>query len=743
AAKQGWEACVSCGILWSELGKLHHQHQQRSVTFADVVAGKGSAGTPRSILKAGPQPAPGGVTHAASVLLPQFAKAKESNNQAKQQALLAICPELEEMWKTPPIKLAEEQLANAAQRLRQLQTQQGRIKAKVDQLVGETTVGAATAAQQEKQEGSNDDTDFPELGKQDLESLGPDGKREYEEASKAAAAAAATLKQAAAAGQNAEDAEERLRKLHTAVSNKWKKSTDGTVRPAGEQPAAAPAEKPSASAGNTEFTDPEAVNKHIEATTQFKVKVKVLMPIGPVGNHGTGASKPKSAVASVDRTLHVPFANVTHFGEKVRNYVQHTSLDVVGIAERHLLAGAAKNEAMKLQRQGSAFQKSSKDISVMMWRLQGATVAPICVYLDSGNRFENKNANKMFQLTRAMAVLWVELGDWNNTPEQLAKTKWLKAMGGELRIPTDCVLTCTSGKGRLINYPVLSIRAARLPMKIEALTRKIRIQKGPRRAQRDRERHANLHQDDDGIGLDPNANSEFDIHRHLLDTEYEKEVKAAATDDMWCQALHHHHNEPVESATKEVQAAWNYRRDPESAKVLGQHFGQWTRAAELSLGLLQGTDQKSAQQPGRVPHFEREKAAHQRGSEPFENAAKRKDANCWEAMAARVREWAVLHRCHSINNTMHTVISAIGRLDKQLANLRTKLDSRYDPRDFHKDGQVLRRIGTHLGFPPEQQQLTSTATNRSTTAPSTTEYDGILRLVTRTLSYQCHPTTDV
>eukprot|EP00959_Pyramimonas_sp_CCMP1952_P412820 8650473-Pyramimonas_sp.AAC.1 len=106
---------------------------------------------------------------------------------------------------------------------------------------------------------------------------------------------------------------------------------------------------------------------------------------------------------------------------------------------------------------------------------------------------------------------------------------------------------------------------------------------------------------------------------------------------MWYQALHQHHNEPVESATKAVQAAWSDRRDPERAEVLGQHFGQWTRAAELSLGSLQGTDQQAEQQRGGVPHFEKKKAIHQRGSEPFEYAAKRKEANCWEAMAVRLR----------------------------------------------------------------------------------------------------------
>ncbi|CAK0862976.1 unnamed protein product, partial [Prorocentrum cordatum] len=183
-------------------------------------------------------------------------KAKEDIYTTKQQALLAICPEFGALWTPPPATHAEGQLAAAAQKLRQLQTQQGKIKAQlvaaaqsqkelprrlsenveqrlaaqaeVDSLVGETIAGAATPSDQEK---PREETEFPELGADDLETLGAEGKREYEEATKAAAEASATLKQDAA-----------------------KEDEQG------------------ARAENLDFTYPDAVNKYIEATAQFKAK---------------------------------------------------------------------------------------------------------------------------------------------------------------------------------------------------------------------------------------------------------------------------------------------------------------------------------------------------------------------------------------------------------------------------------------------------------------------------------------
>ncbi|CAK0907452.1 unnamed protein product, partial [Prorocentrum cordatum] len=594
----------------------------------------------RSIVKPGPRPGAGAAGGPAAVLLPQYTKAREDNDTTKQQALLAICPGLGEIWRPPPVKSPEEQLTAAAQKLRRLQTQQGKIKAQlvaaaqsqkellhrlsenleqclaaqaeVDNLVGKTTVGAATAADQEKPQ---EETEFPELGAEDLETLGAEGKREYEAAKKAAAEASAALKQAAATGQHAKEAAKRLRKLHKEVNTKRKKSSDGTAQATSAGPEnTTKVDEQGVRAENLDFTDPEAVNKCIEATAQFKVKAKAHQLGQPAGNSSGRVAKPINAGASVDRALHVLFANVTHFGEKVRHYVQHTSFDIVGIAEHHLLGNATKIEAMKLRRQGwhsqhtwtpatptgrsttgthggtcwtaraglltsahlpdatgkSVFQKNLKDISVMIWRRKGVTLALICIYLDSGKGFENENASKMLQLTRVVksfAVPWVALGDWNNTPEQFANTRWLQALG-ELLLPADSPFTCTSGKGRLIDYGVCSrnffplvkhfkvvrdapssphlgldlalaarpaavnIQVPRQPVLLQIPTQKMKIRKSPKRAQHDRELHAKLTQPEDDH-VTNTSNDPHDIHRHLLEEEYLKEVKGMTTDDMW------------------------------------------------------------------------------------------------------------------------------------------------------------------------------------------------------------------
>eukprot|EP00959_Pyramimonas_sp_CCMP1952_P415647 8709115-Pyramimonas_sp.AAC.1 len=55
-----------------------------------------------------------------------------------------------------------------------------------------------------------------------------------------------------------------------------------------------------------------------------------------------------------------------------------------------------------------------------------------------------------------MCALWAAVGDWNNAPDQFRRTKWLRALKGELLLPTGCEITCTSGKGRVLDYGVCS-----------------------------------------------------------------------------------------------------------------------------------------------------------------------------------------------------------------------------------------------------------------------------------------------
>jgi len=155
----------------------------------------------------------------------------------------------------------------------------------------------------------------------------------------------------------------------------------------------------------------------------------------------------------------VLFANVTNYGEKVRHFVEHCNFDMIGLAEHHLLKKAAQLEIKKLRFKGwqsqftwtpatptgksasgthggtcwlaraghvtsahlpdatgqSVFQKDLRDISIVLWRLQGATLALINVYLDcSVGLNDPKNASKLVQLTRvvrSLGVPWAILGD--------------------------------------------------------------------------------------------------------------------------------------------------------------------------------------------------------------------------------------------------------------------------------------------------------------------------------------------
>ncbi|CAK0881150.1 unnamed protein product [Prorocentrum cordatum] len=430
-----------------------------------------------------------------SSLNEDLGQAKEDNDITKQQALLAVYPE---------------PLAAAAQKLRHLQTQQGKIKAQlvaaaqshkellhrlsgnleqrfaaqeeVESPVGKTTVGVATAADPEKpQEG----TEFPELGAEDLETLGAEGKREYEAAKNAAAEASATLKQAAAAG------------------------------------------------------------------------------------------------ASVDRALHVLFANVTHFGETVRHYAQRASFDIIGIAEHHFAPERHGDRGHGIAAPGVTFaahvdssytygvEHDQKDIPVMNWRPKGVAIALICICLDSGKGFENENASRLPQLTRVVksfAVPRVAFGDWNNTPDQFANIRWLQALGGELLLPAGSPFACTLGRGRLIDYgactrnffplvryfkvvrdvpwsprlgldlamaarpAAISIQAPRQPIQLQIPTQQISVRKGPKRPSRDRGPHANPTQPEDDLVTSASVGP-HDIHRHQVEEEYQKEALQDFDDD--------------------------------------------------------------------------------------------------------------------------------------------------------------------------------------------------------------------
>ncbi|CAK0866032.1 unnamed protein product [Prorocentrum cordatum] len=154
------------------------------------------------------------------VLLPKFSKAKSDGDQETQHKLFSVCPSLATEWKAPPEATPDEHLAQESQQLRHLQAQQVRIKnqliqaaqtqkdlqtklrtnideclatlAEIDGLVGKTqAAGPQMEARQAQQAQRADDEEFPELGTDDLASLGETTRKQYKKAPTAPAAGTA------------------------------------------------------------------------------------------------------------------------------------------------------------------------------------------------------------------------------------------------------------------------------------------------------------------------------------------------------------------------------------------------------------------------------------------------------------------------------------------------------------------------------------------------------------------------
>jgi len=65
-------------------------------------------------------------------------------------------------------------------------------------------------------------------------------------------------------------------------------------------------------------------------------------------------------------------------------------------------------------------------------------------------------------ILKTVQAPWIVAGDWNCTPQQLAKTGWLELVDGEVVTAYNTDYTCTLGVGRMIDFVVVSHRARHL-----------------------------------------------------------------------------------------------------------------------------------------------------------------------------------------------------------------------------------------------------------------------------------------
>ncbi|CAK0801157.1 unnamed protein product, partial [Prorocentrum cordatum] len=381
-------------------------------------------------------------------LMPKYHKAKTEGGQETQDKLLAVCPSLADSWKPPPEATPEERLAQKAQLLRQLQAQQGRLKKQlvqaaqsfkdlqdklnvniddclatqktIDELVGKAkTAAPQSEARQAQQARQAEEEDFPELDAGELASLDEPTRTTYKEASEAHNKARSVLKSATDAGKAAREAAERLRKVRESI--KRRRGDDGLAAAAGDKTSEVEAQP--ASKERVDFIDAAAIETYIEQTAALRAMAAEIKKLRYKGWQSQ-----------------FTWAPATPTGRSTSGHV----------TSAHLPDGTGQ----------SVFQKELSDISIILWRLKGATLALISVYLERRVGLDDPaNIAKMIQLTRvvrSLGVPWIALGDWNVTPADMQLCPWLKAFRGELLIPNDCAVTCATGKGRLIDYGILS-----------------------------------------------------------------------------------------------------------------------------------------------------------------------------------------------------------------------------------------------------------------------------------------------
>ncbi|CAK0823814.1 unnamed protein product, partial [Prorocentrum cordatum] len=306
--------------------------------------------------------------------------------------------------------------------------------------------------------------------------------------------------------------------------------------------------------------------------------------------NGTKQSKLNNDVRDF---VNIFVANCTQYNEAAKKFVEdeeREEYDIIAFNEHHLHA------------QGhSIFAKDFHDITIVKWQLKGQEIAVITAYLTASIGFTGENIRKMkhfLQLARSLGnTPWIICGDFNNAPQELEATPWLRLLGAAIVVPQHVSHTCGSGSGRMIDYalapPVfrpllkavraqhdvpwsshigivieilakpnmITIRKPMLPAKKPIPTADVRREKGIERKQRDRQQHQEMAKYFDTELLDD----------ALLDACYTETVAMKCDPTIWGEW---------------VQDSLAYKQNPRVSDLLGKAYGNWANAAERALAAV-------------------------------------------------------------------------------------------------------------------------------------------------------------
>lgn len=104
--------------------------------------------------------------------------------------------------------------------------------------------------------------------------------------------------------------------------------------------------------------------------------------------------------------------------------------------------------------------------TALWWNFQGVPLIVACVYAKDGEGPRGReNLNLLLQLQQSLnstAIPWIAVGDWNCSPEELAAANWDQHLSADILRPKGGDITCISGRGRLLDYALLSKSACGL-----------------------------------------------------------------------------------------------------------------------------------------------------------------------------------------------------------------------------------------------------------------------------------------
>ncbi|CAK0889237.1 unnamed protein product, partial [Prorocentrum cordatum] len=448
------------------------------------------------------------------------------------------------------------------------------------------------------------------------------------------------------------------------------------------------------------------------------------------GKDGKGGKEYRSASARTPfgkrDFASIFFGSATSYSPKVKRFIETPDHDMIGLAEHHLCKGKCDQEEKRLRSFGwrsegtctpaspstrsdsgthggacwlrratyatsvhlqganhqSVFQDALQDVSVVLWRFQGATFAFIVCYLDCSIGLAGTNARNMTAIARIVKCLgipWCLVGDFNATPEELARSGWPLTLKARILTPEGVNITCTSGKVRMLDYvvvpdsfrpflkrvmPVQKLpwgprigldilvtarpaavmsRAPVLPVPLDVPAGGVHVPKGIKRRQRDRQRHAELQQAKEDCDQMQEGDLLNDDEGHLLEDTYTQWRPQQCNDHVGAPWAEYATEAQERAGTRipageEVQASVAYQMDPYMAQAMAVQRGYWAEAAEAQLAELCGTEPRDRARRGQPVKHQWRKAQEQTADSQFGHACAQDIGGKWVSLNARVQE---------------------------------------------------------------------------------------------------------